>query len=155
MGRSAGIIQVGPGYNHKCPDRMKAGRAAIGGEEKAVTLEADTGVMWLRDTGRHKKLGEQGTVSSLAPSEEAQPCWHHGFRPERLISDFWPPGLWENDHLLLQAIEFAVIVTTAGGNEYTHITFYTYVLGWAPKNWCFWTMVLEKTLESPLDSKEI
>ena len=25
----------------------------------------------------------------------------------------------------------------------------------APKNWCFWTMVLEKTLESPLDSKEI
>ena len=25
---------------------------------------------------------------------------------------------------------------------------------WAPKNWCFWTLVLEKTLESPLDSKE-
>ena len=27
--------------------------------------------------------------------------------------------------------------------------------GWAPKNWCFWIVVLEKTLESPLDSKEI
>ena len=26
---------------------------------------------------------------------------------------------------------------------------------WAPKNWCFWTIVLEKTLESPLDCKEI
>ena len=26
---------------------------------------------------------------------------------------------------------------------------------WVPKNWCFWTMVLEKTLLSPLDSKEI
>ena len=26
---------------------------------------------------------------------------------------------------------------------------------WAPKNWCFWTVVLEKTLESPLNSKEI
>ena len=26
---------------------------------------------------------------------------------------------------------------------------------WAPKNWCFWTVVLEKTLESPLDSKKI
>ena len=26
---------------------------------------------------------------------------------------------------------------------------------WAPKNWCFWTMVLEKTLESPLDCMEI
>ena len=27
--------------------------------------------------------------------------------------------------------------------------------GWALKNWCFWTVVLEKTLESPWDSKEI
>ena len=27
--------------------------------------------------------------------------------------------------------------------------------GWVPKNWCFWTVVLEKTLESHLDSKEI
>ena len=26
---------------------------------------------------------------------------------------------------------------------------------WAAKNWCFWTVVLEKTLESPLDCKEI
>ena len=26
---------------------------------------------------------------------------------------------------------------------------------WAPKNWCFWSMVLEKTLESPLDCEEI
>ena len=26
---------------------------------------------------------------------------------------------------------------------------------WVPKNWCFWTMVLEKTLESPLDCKKI
>ena len=27
--------------------------------------------------------------------------------------------------------------------------------GWVPKNWCFWTVVLEKTLESLLDCKEI
>ena len=27
--------------------------------------------------------------------------------------------------------------------------------GWAPKNWCFLVVALEKTLESPLDSKEI
>ena len=27
--------------------------------------------------------------------------------------------------------------------------------GWAPKNWCFWTVVLEKTLKGPLDCKEI
>ena len=30
-----------------------------------------------------------------------------------------------------------------------------YKESWAQKNWCFWTVVLEKTLESPLDSKEI
>ena len=27
--------------------------------------------------------------------------------------------------------------------------------GWVPKNWCFWTVVLEKTLESPLDCKGV
>ena len=30
-----------------------------------------------------------------------------------------------------------------------------YKENWMPKNWCFWTVVLEKTLESPLDCKEI
>ena len=30
-----------------------------------------------------------------------------------------------------------------------------YKESWALKNWCFWTMVLEKTLDSPLDCKEI
>ena len=30
-----------------------------------------------------------------------------------------------------------------------------YIESWALKNWCFWTVVLEKTLENPLDCKEI
>ena len=30
-----------------------------------------------------------------------------------------------------------------------------YKESWVPKNWCFWTMMLEKTLVSPLDCKEI
>ena len=30
-----------------------------------------------------------------------------------------------------------------------------YKESWTPKNWCFWTVVIEKTLESPLDCKEI
>ena len=30
-----------------------------------------------------------------------------------------------------------------------------YKEGWAAKNWCFWTVVLEKTFESPLDGKDI
>ena len=30
-----------------------------------------------------------------------------------------------------------------------------YKESWVPKNWCFWTVVLEKTLENPLECKEI
>ena len=30
-----------------------------------------------------------------------------------------------------------------------------YKESWAPKNWCFWTVLLEKTLENPLDCKDI
>ena len=30
-----------------------------------------------------------------------------------------------------------------------------YKESWAPKNWCFWTVVLKKNLESPLDCKDI
>ena len=81
MGRSAGIIQVGPGYNHKCPDRMKARESFdCRRGESSVSLEAGIGVMWLRDTGSHKKLGKQETIFSLGPSEEAQP-------PDTLILD--------------------------------------------------------------------
>ena len=32
---------------------------------------------------------------------------------------------------------------------------FDYKQSWVKKNWCFWTVVLEKTLESPLDCKEI
>ena len=32
---------------------------------------------------------------------------------------------------------------------------FDYKKSWTPKNWCFWTVVLEKTPESPLDCKEI
>ena len=33
--------------------------------------------------------------------------------------------------------------------------YFIYLFGWVPKNWCFWNVVLEKTLESHLDCKEI
>ena len=32
---------------------------------------------------------------------------------------------------------------------------FDYKENWSPKNWCFWTVVLEKTFQSPLDCKEI
>ena len=36
-----------------------------------------------------------------------------------------------------------------------HVWELDYKESWAPKNWCFWTVVLEKALESPLDCKKI
>ena len=43
------------------------------------------------------------------------------------------------------------------GFSYSHVWMWEldYKESWAPKNWRFWTVVLEKTLESPVDCKEI
>ena len=43
------------------------------------------------------------------------------------------------------------------GFSSTHVWMWEldYKESWVPKNWCFWTVVLEKTLESPLDYKKI
>ena len=43
------------------------------------------------------------------------------------------------------------------GSSSSHVGMWEldYKESWAPKDWCFWTMVLEKTLESPLVCKEI
>ena len=35
------------------------------------------------------------------------------------------------------------------------VVIFGYEDSWVPKNWCFWTVVLEKTLESPLDYKDV
>ena len=47
--------------------------------------------------------------------------------------------------------------STAYGFSYSHVWMWEldYKQSWALKNWCFWTVVLEKTFESPLDCKEI
>ena len=39
------------------------------------------------------------------------------------------------------------------GFSSSHVRMLDYKESWAPKNWCFWTVVLGKTLESPLDCK--
>ena len=50
-------------------------------------------------------------------------------------------------HLFKNFPQFVVIYTVKGELDYKE--------SWMSKNWCFWTVVLEKTLESPLDWKEI
>ena len=47
------------------------------------------------------------------------------------------------------------LVLTFLPKSQTQLSDWTNWTDWAPKNWCFWTVVLRKTLESPLDSKEI
>ena len=57
---------------------------------------------------------------------------------------------------IIKAVVFLIVI-------YYIMWIYTYICrweldhkkDWGPKNWCFWTVVLEKTLESPLDSKDI
>ena len=48
---------------------------------------------------------------------------------------------------LVKAMVFPVVMYGCESMDYKE--------SWAPKNWCFWTVVLEKTLESPLDCKEV
>ena len=48
---------------------------------------------------------------------------------------------------MLKAMIFPVVMYGSENGPYRE--------GWAPKNWCFWTVVLEKTLESPLYWNEI
>ena len=62
-------------------------------------------------------------------------------------------------HIKKQRHYFANKSPSSQGCGFSSGHVYMWVLdyeeSWAPKNWCFWTVVLEKTLESPLDCKEI
>ena len=63
----------------------------------------------------------------------------------------WQHSIWKSRHItlstkvhLVKAMVFPVSMWELDYKE-----------NWTLKNWCFWTVVLEKTLESPLDFKEI
>ena len=62
-------------------------------------------------------------------------------------------------HIKKQRHYFANKGPSSQGNGFSsgHVWMWEldYQESWAPKNWCFWTVLLEKTLESPLDCKEI
>ena len=62
--------------------------------------------------------------------------------------------LWQ--HIQKQRHYFANKGPSSQGYGFSSSRVWMWVLEyWAWKNWCFWTVVLEKTLESPLDCKEI
>ena len=53
------------------------------------------------------------------------------------------------------ALQIVQLQSTGFSSSHVWMWELDYKESWALKNWCFWTVVLEKTLESPLDSKEI
>ena len=63
------------------------------------------------------------------------------------------------EHIKKQRHHFATKVSIVKAMVFPVVIIWVWELdhkeGWASKNWCFWTVVLENTLESPLDSKEI
>ena len=59
------------------------------------------------------------------------------------------------DSIKKQGHHFTDKACTVKGSSHVWMWELEYKEGWVLKNWCFWTVVLEKTLESPLDCKEI
>ena len=63
------------------------------------------------------------------------------------------------DSILKNTHSFANKVSSSQSHGFSSSDIWMWELdykeSWVPKNWCFWTVALEKTLESPLDCKEI
>ena len=73
--------------------------------------------------------------------------WRLG-NPEPRCQLMWSPSVW--------FAEGCFLVVSLHGREWKVISLCLFCKeSWAQKNWCFWTTVLEKTLESSLDCKEI
>ena len=80
----------------------------------------------------------------------------HEIKRHSLEGKLWPTA---RQHIKKQRHYFANKGVSSQGYDFSngHVWMWEldYEESWAPKNWCFWTVVLEKTLESPLDCKEI
>ena len=138
---------------------------------------ADT---WITDTSRLQKseminfcclshpdydiLLQTYTVLSLLQTQELWRKWEAisaDFQRASLISYFfmgWSAGQ-PRQHIKKQRHYFANKGPSSQGYGFSSSHVWMWELdckeSWAPKNWCFWTVVLEKTLESPSDCKEI
>ena len=68
---------------------------------------------------------------------------------------------WSKSNLTLRAVNYHPLCRGLSSQSYAFSSSHVCMReldhkeGWVPKNWCFWIVVFEKTLESPLDSKEI
>ena len=92
---------------------------------------------------------KSATVSTVSPS-----ICHEVMGPDAVILVFWP-----RQHIKNHRHYFANKGLSSQSYGFSSSNVWMWELdfkeNWAPKNLCFWTVVLEKTLENPLDSKEI
>ena len=130
-------------------------------------------------------LSLQSKRESVSHSIGSNSLWLHGLQPARLLCPWKSPGknTGVDSHSLLQRIFLTqglnpallhcwwTLISKSPGKPYwKDKPFYFHVCSlsfsvfgvittlfesWVVKNWCFWTMVLEKTLESSLDYMQI
>ena len=80
------------------------------------------------------------------------------FSSESVLCIRWPK-YWSFSFSISPSNEYSGLISLRIANKGRSSQSYgfssSHVLIWVPAIWCFWTVVLEKTLENPLDSKEI
>ena len=102
-------------------------------------------------------LAVQGTLKSLLQhhTSKASTLWHSALFIVQLLHPYMTTG----KTIALTRHYFANkgLSSQGCGFSSSHVWMWEldYKESWVLKNWCFWTVVLEKTLESPLDCKEI
>jgi len=69
-------------------------------------------------------------------------------------SELWA-SVYQQSLLMLSFSTYSYFPSFGFSSDHVWMWEMDYKESWVPKNWCFWTVVLEKTLESPLDCKEI
>ena len=87
----------------------------------------------------------QGSNPGLPPCRQILYCLSHQGRPRQHIKK-------QRHHFINKT---PCSQSYGFSSSYVWMWELDYKESWAPKNWCFWTVVLEKTLESPLDCREI
>ena len=79
--------------------------------------------------------------------------YNHSIRSHHFMANRWGNSGW------LDITLSPKVKATSQGYVFSsgHVWMWEldYKENWVPKNWCFWTVVLEKTFESPLDCREI
>ena len=69
--------------------------------------------------------------------------------------DSWESLEWQGEGIKKKTANFTISQGYGFSSRHVWMWELDYKESWVPKNWCFWTVVMEKTLESPLDCNEI